>query len=83
MVTPLFLCIRFMNYVGCIPEGTHQQFLDRLAAFFEESGARLPPKMRIVQGAPWDLNTLFRLVAQQGGYQAVTATWCVQKFRSL
>lgn len=72
-----------MNYVGFIPEGTPQQFLDRLAAFFEESGAKLPPKMRMAQKAPWDLNRLFRLVALRGGYQAVTATWCVQSRRFL
>lgn len=64
----------FMSYEGLIPKATPQQFLDRLAAFFEDNGARLSPKVRMAKGSPLDLSRLFYLVARQGGYQAVTAT---------
>jgi hypothetical protein len=68
---------RFMKYEEFVPEGTPQQFLDRLAAFFEDKGARLPPRARVAQNAALNLSQLFRLVAQRGGYQAVTANWSV------
>jgi len=69
----------FMKYRELVPSGddadVSQGFLDALAEHFRQYNARLnPPYRRRKDGSKLDLLQLFRMVADRGGYQAVTAT---------